>query len=62
MKKKQKQIFRIPEWDVFKPGDLVEMKGCFFRIHRINPLAGHIILQGIRDPRPKGKPDGKPQA
>lgn len=52
-KNRLKQKFRIPEWDCFKPGDVIEMKGAFFLIHRINPLARQIILIGIKDPRPK---------
>jgi len=47
---KTKATYRIPEWDKFKPGDVVEMKGAFFMIHRINPLAKQIILVGIQDP------------
>ena len=50
-KKKNKVKWRIPEWDKFKRGDIVEMKGCFFAISHINPTAKHIILLGIKDPR-----------
>lgn len=46
----------IPEWKHFKPGDIVEMKGAFFQIHRINPLARQMILIGIKDPRVNHEP------
>lgn len=57
-----KQKFRIPEWDKFKPGDMVEMKGAFFIIHRINPLARQIILLGIQDPRKRDEGNRQPSA
>ena len=51
--KKNTAKFNIPQWDVFKPGDVVEMKGAFFVIHRINPLAKQIILLGVEAPKLK---------
>lgn len=58
-KPKGKPKYFIPAWKGFSQGDIVEMKGAFFMIHRINPLAKQMILLGIPDPRPKPKPEVK---
>lgn len=50
--------FVIREWKHLKVGDVIEIKGAYFLIHRMNPMARQIILSGIQDPTVKhnGKP------